>query len=79
MLERLDERLALLDTLPVQVHWGMKDFVFDGDFLARLEQRLPHAEVHRFPDAGHYVLEDVARPDRRTGRRLPAVPSAEPA
>ena len=79
VLERLDERLAVLDTLPVQVHWGMKDPVFDGDILAHLEQRLPHAEVHRYPDAGHYVLEDVPGPIvERVGAFL-AVPSAEPA
>jgi haloalkane dehalogenase len=39
--------------------WGEKDFVFDLDFLAEWERRYPNAEVHRFPDAGHYVLEDA--------------------
>ena len=37
----------------------MHDFVFDRHFLAEWERRLPHAEVHRFLDAGHYVLEDA--------------------
>jgi len=39
---------------------GEQDFVFDGHFLAEwTAPRLPHAEVHRFPDrSGHYVLED---------------------
>ncbi|MDF2978225.1 MAG: dhaA 1 [Actinomycetospora sp.] len=60
VLEHLAERLPLLDTRPVQVHWGMKDPVFDGTILRHLEGRLPHADVHRYPDAGHYVLEDAA-------------------
>jgi haloalkane dehalogenase len=58
VLVRLEERLPLLDARPVQVHWGMKDPVFDADILARVERRLPRAEVFRYPDAGHYVLED---------------------
>ena len=37
----------------------MRDFVFDHHFLEEWERRMPHAEVHRFEDAGHYVLEDV--------------------
>ncbi|MEJ2869513.1 alpha/beta fold hydrolase [Actinomycetospora sp. OC33-EN08] len=60
VLVRLAERLPVLDAHPVQVHWGMKDPVFDATILRHLEDHLPHAEVHRYPDAGHYVLEDAA-------------------
>ena len=59
VLSRLAERLPLLDAFDVQVWWGMRDPVFDGRILAELESHLPHAEVHRLPDAGHYVLEDA--------------------
>lgn len=45
---------------PVFIGWGLRDFVFDGHFLRRWESLLPHAEVHRWEDAGHYVLEDVS-------------------
>ena len=38
---------------------GERDFVFDQHFLAEWERRFPKAEVHRFADAGHYVLEDA--------------------
>ena len=38
--------------------WGMKDFCFTGRYLDEWIERFPHAEVHRFPDAGHYVVED---------------------
>lgn len=47
----------LADT-PTLVCWGTRDPVFDLDYLAEWEQRLPHAEVHRI-DAGHNVLEDA--------------------
>ena len=60
LLERLAARLPLLDTHPVQIHWGMKDPVFDAGILDHLRGYLPGAEVHRYPDAGHYVLEDAA-------------------
>ena len=59
LLRRLEQRLPLLDAKPVQVHWGMKDPVFDGGILDHLVTYLPGAEVYRYPDAGHYVLEDA--------------------
>jgi pimeloyl-ACP methyl ester carboxylesterase len=45
---------------PALVCWGMKDFVFSREFLEEWERRLPQAEVHRFADCGHYILEDAA-------------------
>lgn len=42
-----------------QIFWGGQDFVFDDDFLAEWRTIWPQAEVHRFPEAGHYVLEDA--------------------
>jgi haloalkane dehalogenase len=39
--------------------WGERDFVFDRHFLDEWRRHLPNAEVHRFADAGHYVLEDA--------------------
>ena len=44
---------------PVLICWGMRDWVFDRHFLALWEEALPTASVHRFEDAGHYVLEDA--------------------
>ena len=40
------------------IGWGMKDFVFDHHFLDQWVRRFPKADVHRFPEAGHYLLED---------------------
>lgn len=53
------ENLDRLADKPMLICWGMKDFVFDADFLAEWRRRFPRATVHTFPDAGHYVLEDA--------------------
>lgn len=52
---------------PTLIGWGMKDFVFDHHFLTGFRRMLPGAEVHEYPDAGHYVLEDARE------RLVPAV------
>ncbi|NOY91847.1 MAG: alpha/beta fold hydrolase [Deltaproteobacteria bacterium] len=43
---------------PFLIAWGEKDFVFDRHFLAEWERRMPSATIQRFPEAGHYLLED---------------------
>jgi cis-3-alkyl-4-acyloxetan-2-one decarboxylase len=50
--------LARLAGVPMWIGWGMKDFVFDHHFLDEWVRRFPEADVHRFAQAGHYVLED---------------------
>ncbi|MBA3303708.1 MAG: alpha/beta fold hydrolase [Acidimicrobiia bacterium] len=52
------ERLDRLAAVPTLICWGTKDPVFDLDYLAEWERRLPGAEVHRV-DGGHFVLEDA--------------------
>jgi haloalkane dehalogenase len=44
---------------PIMICWGEKDFVFDHFFREEFERIWPQAEVHSFPEAGHYVLEDA--------------------
>ena len=44
---------------PILLLWGLQDFVFDARVLEVFERHWPHAEVHRFDKAGHYVLEDA--------------------
>jgi haloalkane dehalogenase len=58
-VQETSERLHRLSGIPVLILWGMHDFVFDGDYLAEWERRFPGAEVHRFSDAGHYLMEDA--------------------
>ncbi|MCX7141342.1 MAG: alpha/beta fold hydrolase [Proteobacteria bacterium] len=52
-------KLPHFNGLPILILWGEKDFVFDHHFLREWQRLLPDAEVHRFPNAGHYVLEDA--------------------
>jgi haloalkane dehalogenase len=56
----VEEGVGAFKDTPTLACWGMKDFVFDHTFLERWEQEFPHAEVHRFDDCGHYILEDAA-------------------
>jgi haloalkane dehalogenase len=53
------DRVGQFDDRPVLICWGARDFVFDDHFLRVWQQKLPHAQLHRFADAGHYVLEDA--------------------
>jgi len=41
------------------IFWGMQDFCFSEHFLNGWIDRFPNAEVHRYSDAGHYVVEDA--------------------
>ena len=79
VLARTEARLPLLKDVPTMVCWGMKDPVFDAVVLDHLVGLLPKARVHRFADAGHYVLEDAA--DRivpLVTRVLGSDPAADP-
>ena len=62
LIKKLDQNLELFSNYPMLICWGEHDFVFDMDYLAEWQRRFQRAEVHRFPEAGHYVLEDV--PDK---------------
>ena len=50
-------RLPEIDA-PVLLVWGERDPVFHLEFAADLRRRLPRAELHRFPRAGHLVVEE---------------------
>ncbi len=62
MVRYTQENLGRLREKQMLICWGMKDFVFDDDYLKKWCELFPDARVYRFYDAGHYVLEDV--PDR---------------
>jgi haloalkane dehalogenase len=55
----IENGLAQFRQLPVLICWGMKDFVFTEGFLKAWEDRFPDAEINRFAEAGHYLLEDA--------------------
>jgi haloalkane dehalogenase len=58
ILTNTAERLHLLKDKPCLIAWGERDFVFDSPFLNKWLEYFPGAEVHRFADCGHYILED---------------------
>jgi len=62
IVQNTAEHLDLFSNLPCLIAWGEKDFVFDMTFLRQWLRIYPKAEVHRFADCGHYILEDGGAP-----------------
>lgn len=60
-LAATEAALAQFTALPACLVWGEQDWCFSRAFLAEWRRRLPNAEVHALPDAGHYLLEDAPR------------------
>jgi cis-3-alkyl-4-acyloxetan-2-one decarboxylase len=58
-LKRIEEGLPQFRDKPISFFWGMKDFCFTPKFLDRFLEFYPEAEVHRYDDVGHYVMEDA--------------------
>ena len=57
-LARISGGVARL-TVPALMMWGPRDPVFSDRYLDDLQRRMPHADVHRFENAGHLIAEDV--------------------
>jgi haloalkane dehalogenase len=57
-LKALEVSLARWREVPVQILWGMQDWCFHDKILNVWESILPDANVHRYEDAGHYLMED---------------------
>lgn len=55
----VETRLHRLAGKPVMLVWGERDWVFTTAFLDAWVERFPQAEVHRFADVGHLLLEDA--------------------
>ena len=58
-LDGIADGLTQLADTPALLLWGSKDPVFSDLYLHDLEDRLPHADVHRWANAGHFVSEDA--------------------
>ncbi len=54
----VDKNLYKLKDIPMLILWGKKDFVFDISFFNEWKKRFPHAQMHMFKNAGHYLFED---------------------
>ena len=70
LVREVGEGLHQFNDRPVLICWGERDFVFDDHFLRVWKSALPDAEVHQFPDCGHYVLEDAPAEIERLVRRF---------
>ncbi len=58
-LEKLEAHLPEIGKRPTMLIWGMKDWCFRPSCLERFQKHWPNAEVHKFDDCGHYVVEDA--------------------
>ena len=61
VLKQVEADLPKLAAKPMLIAFGLKDLVFDRHFLKGWTDRFPQAEVVRYEDASHYVLEDVGQ------------------
>ena len=61
VLKQVEADLPKLAAKPMLIAFGLKDLVFDRHFLKGWTDRFPQAEVIRYEDASHYVLEDVGQ------------------
>jgi cis-3-alkyl-4-acyloxetan-2-one decarboxylase len=59
VVNNTEQNLFRLKDKPIMICWGMKDFVFDKDFLLQWQHRFPDAQIYQFSQAGHYILEDI--------------------
>jgi haloalkane dehalogenase len=59
VLERIEAGLTSLADRPIQLIWGMKDWCFRPECLARFQQHWPQAEAQPLGHCGHYVVEDA--------------------
>jgi haloalkane dehalogenase len=59
LVSQVAASLEQFSQLPIAIFWGELDFVFDTTFLAEWRRRFPKAQVHSYPEAGHYILEDM--------------------
>ena len=83
--------VAGLADVPVLLAWGPRDPVFGQRYLEDLLERLPQADVQRYPRASHLVTEDApqtaadvwawigARVEPALAGSAPVEPAAAPA
>ncbi len=58
LIQQIDDSLKNHRDKPMVIFWGIKDFCFNAQYLDEWIRRFSRAVVHRFEDAGHYVVED---------------------
>lgn len=60
LVSEVEQGLCKFSNTPALLCWGMRDFVFNGQVLEEFQKHWPHAEIERYEDCGHYVLEDAS-------------------
>ena len=91
-LDRVALGLTELAAVPTLLLWGPRDPILTESHLRDLQRRLPHADVHRYSQASHLVMEDVSQladdawlwvranaSTRAPSRSAPHRPTSEPA
>lgn len=58
-LSIIEAGLAKIEHLPMQIIWGMQDWVFTPEFLQMWRDRFPGARVQTIAHAGHLLMEDA--------------------
>lgn len=58
VLERIEAGLPELGSMPIKLIWGMKDWCFRPECLDRFVSHWPNADVTKFENGGHYIVED---------------------
>lgn len=56
--ESIGKMLPVLKNKPVLIIWGMKDAFITEKHLLWMQEQFPSAEVVKYEDAGHFVLEE---------------------
>ena len=59
LVKAIDGSLSSFQDRPMIIFWGALDFCFNDWYLQEWTSRFPAAAVHRFENAGHYVVEDA--------------------
>lgn len=54
----VEQQLPQLANKPTLIAWGLQDAVFTETFFVQFQKIFSNAKILRYPDAGHYVLED---------------------
>lgn len=55
----IGEKMNQFADRPGLIIWGEKDFCFTPFYRKEFEKRFPDAQVHRFEDSNHWVIEDA--------------------
>lgn len=59
MMARIEDELPVLSSKPAMIVWAMRDVAFRKATLERWRSLFPAHELHRLPEAGHYLQEDA--------------------